>query len=67
MSATINCQEFADYFAIPVRNRLYPAYVFEVEGKPHAIEEYYLDDLKDIINHRVWKITSFSFSPSLGI
>uniref|UniRef100_A0A670IA43 ATP-dependent RNA helicase TDRD9 n=1 Tax=Podarcis muralis TaxID=64176 RepID=A0A670IA43_PODMU len=49
MSATINCQEFADYFAIPVRNRLYPAYVFEVEGKPHAIEEYYLDDLRPIL------------------
>ncbi|XP_066468396.1 ATP-dependent RNA helicase TDRD9 [Tiliqua scincoides] len=53
MSATINCQEFAEYFAIPFRNRLYPAYVFEVEGKPHAIEEYYLDDLKHIINHRI--------------
>ncbi|XP_061468264.1 ATP-dependent RNA helicase TDRD9 isoform X2 [Rhineura floridana] len=51
MSATINCQEFADYFAIPVRNRLYPAYVFEVEGKPHAIEEYFLDDLKPILSH----------------
>nr|XP_028564145.1 ATP-dependent RNA helicase TDRD9 [Podarcis muralis] len=51
MSATINCQEFADYFAIPVRNRLYPAYVFEVEGKPHAIEEYYLDDLRPILSH----------------
>ncbi|KAH0620332.1 hypothetical protein JD844_020629, partial [Phrynosoma platyrhinos] len=51
MSATINCQEFADYFAIPVRNRLYPAYVFEVEGKPHAIEEYYLDDLKSLLSH----------------
>nr|XP_016846157.1 PREDICTED: putative ATP-dependent RNA helicase TDRD9 isoform X2 [Anolis carolinensis] len=51
MSATINCQEFAEYFAIPVRNKLYPAYVFEVEGKPHAIEEYYLDDLTHVISH----------------
>nr|XP_060611008.1 ATP-dependent RNA helicase TDRD9 [Anolis sagrei ordinatus] len=51
MSATINCQEFADYFAIPVRDKLYPAYVFEVEGKPHAIEEYYLDDLTHVISH----------------
>uniref|UniRef100_A0ABM5FBP8 RNA helicase n=1 Tax=Pogona vitticeps TaxID=103695 RepID=A0ABM5FBP8_9SAUR len=51
MSATINCQEFAKYFAIPVRNRLCPAYVFEVEGKPHAIEEYYLDDLKPVLSH----------------
>lgn len=56
MSATINCQEFADYFAMPVRNKLCPAYVFEVEGKPHAIEEYYLDDLKTFISRfRVWK------------
>ncbi|XP_042302937.1 ATP-dependent RNA helicase TDRD9 isoform X2 [Sceloporus undulatus] len=51
MSATINCQEFADYFAIPVRNTLYPAYVFEVEGEPHAVEEYYLDDLKSVLSH----------------
>ncbi|XP_060118901.1 ATP-dependent RNA helicase TDRD9 [Heteronotia binoei] len=51
MSATINCQEFADYFAIPVRNKLCPAYMFEVEGKPHAIEEYYLDELKPIFRH----------------
>uniref|UniRef100_A0A8D0GJ38 ATP-dependent RNA helicase TDRD9 n=1 Tax=Sphenodon punctatus TaxID=8508 RepID=A0A8D0GJ38_SPHPU len=48
MSATINCKEFSDYFAVPVRNKLYPAYVFEVEGKPHAIEEYYLNDLKHL-------------------
>ncbi|XP_062974563.1 ATP-dependent RNA helicase TDRD9 [Elgaria multicarinata webbii] len=53
MSATISCQEFATYFAIPVRNRLYPAYVFEVEGKPHTIEEYYLDDLKHVIKSQL--------------
>uniref|UniRef100_A0ACB8G5C0 ATP-dependent RNA helicase tdrd9 n=1 Tax=Sphaerodactylus townsendi TaxID=933632 RepID=A0ACB8G5C0_9SAUR len=51
MSATINCQEFANYFAVPVRDKLCPAYVFEVEGKPHAIEDYYLDDLKAIFGH----------------
>uniref|UniRef100_A0A8D2J107 ATP-dependent RNA helicase TDRD9 n=1 Tax=Varanus komodoensis TaxID=61221 RepID=A0A8D2J107_VARKO len=51
MSATISCQEFAHYFAVPIRNRLYPVYVFEVEGKPHTIEEYYLDELKSIISH----------------
>ncbi|XP_015861976.1 ATP-dependent RNA helicase TDRD9 isoform X2 [Peromyscus maniculatus bairdii] len=50
MSATINCKEFADYFAVPVQNKMNPAYVFEVEGKPHAIEEYYLNDLGHI-NH----------------
>ncbi|OCT68434.1 hypothetical protein XELAEV_18039735mg [Xenopus laevis] len=48
MSATINCKEFADYFAVPVLNKLTPAYIFEVEGKPHDIEVFYLDDLKDI-------------------
>lgn len=53
MSATINCKEFADYFAVPVHNRLLPAYVYEVEGKPHAIEEYYLDDLKHIDRFKV--------------
>ncbi|XP_039224874.1 ATP-dependent RNA helicase TDRD9 isoform X2 [Crotalus tigris] len=51
MSATIDCQEFANYFALPVRNKLYPAYVFQVEGKPHAIDEYYLDDLKPILSY----------------
>uniref|UniRef100_A0A670ZCX3 RNA helicase n=1 Tax=Pseudonaja textilis TaxID=8673 RepID=A0A670ZCX3_PSETE len=51
MSATIDCEEFANYFALPVRNKLYPAYVFQVEGKPHAIEKYYLDDLKPVLSH----------------
>ncbi|XP_036607216.1 ATP-dependent RNA helicase TDRD9 [Trichosurus vulpecula] len=50
MSATINCREFADYFAVPVQNKMSPAYVFEVEGKPHTIEEYYLNDLVHV-NH----------------
>uniref|UniRef100_A0A8C4VQE2 RNA helicase n=1 Tax=Gopherus evgoodei TaxID=1825980 RepID=A0A8C4VQE2_9SAUR len=53
MSATINCKEFADYFVLPIRNKLYPAYVFEVEGKPYAIEEYYLNDLRHISHIRV--------------
>ncbi|XP_013915067.1 PREDICTED: putative ATP-dependent RNA helicase TDRD9 [Thamnophis sirtalis] len=51
MSATIDCQEFANYFALPVRNKLYPAYVFQVEGKPHVIDKYYLDDLKPVLSH----------------
>ncbi|XP_029453911.1 ATP-dependent RNA helicase TDRD9 isoform X2 [Rhinatrema bivittatum] len=50
MSATINCEEFANYFAVPILNKVIPAYVFEVEGKPYSVEEYYLDDLKHI-NH----------------
>ncbi|KAK2497836.1 hypothetical protein MC885_006939 [Smutsia gigantea] len=48
MSATMNCEEFADYFAVPVQNKVNPAYVYEVEGRPHSIEEYYLDDLEHI-------------------
>ncbi|XP_071463586.1 ATP-dependent RNA helicase TDRD9 isoform X5 [Marmota flaviventris] len=48
MSATINCKEFADYFAVPVQNKMNPAYIFEVEGKPYSIEEYYLNDLEHI-------------------
>ncbi|XP_078303917.1 ATP-dependent RNA helicase TDRD9 isoform X1 [Panthera onca] len=53
MSATISCKEFADYFAVPVQNKMNPAYVFEVEGKPHSIEEYYLDDLGHIHHGRL--------------
>lgn len=53
MSATINCREFADYFAVPVQNKMNPAYVFEVEGKPFSIEEYYLNDLEHVHHSRV--------------
>uniref|UniRef100_A0A8C4SZJ9 RNA helicase n=1 Tax=Erpetoichthys calabaricus TaxID=27687 RepID=A0A8C4SZJ9_ERPCA len=49
MSATINCKEFADYFGNPVRNYMNPATVFEVEGIPHEIEDYYLDDLEHLV------------------
>ncbi|XP_068016320.1 ATP-dependent RNA helicase TDRD9 [Melanerpes formicivorus] len=53
MSASINCEEFADYFALPLSNGLNPAYVFKVEGKPYTIEEYYLDDLKHIVHFKL--------------
>ncbi|NXC25425.1 TDRD9 helicase, partial [Campylorhamphus procurvoides] len=53
MSASINSKEFADYFAIPVPNGLNPVCVFKVEGKPFAIEEYYLDDLKDAVDFKL--------------
>ncbi|NXJ92746.1 TDRD9 helicase, partial [Corythaixoides concolor] len=49
MSASINCKEFADYFALPDCNGLNPTCILKVEGKPYAIEEYYLDDLKHIV------------------
>ncbi|NXM77901.1 TDRD9 helicase, partial [Serilophus lunatus] len=58
MSASVNSEEFADYFTFPVHYGLNPACVFKVEGKPFAVEEYYLDDLKD---------TDFKFpSQSIG-
>ncbi|GCC30391.1 hypothetical protein chiPu_0008842 [Chiloscyllium punctatum] len=53
MSATINCMEFADYFAVPFRKTLTPAYVFEVDGVPYSVDEYYLDDLKELIHFQI--------------
>ncbi|XP_077323696.1 ATP-dependent RNA helicase TDRD9 isoform X1 [Lithobates pipiens] len=53
MSATINCREFADYFATPVLNKLVPAYIFNVEGKPYDVEVFYLNDLKHIPGHKL--------------
>ncbi|KAM9557007.1 ATP-dependent RNA helicase TDRD9 isoform 3-T3 [Guaruba guarouba] len=53
MSASINCKELADYFALPDTNGLNPACVITVEGKPFAIEEYYLDDLKHIVQFKL--------------
>uniref|UniRef100_A0A4X2K3U9 ATP-dependent RNA helicase TDRD9 n=1 Tax=Vombatus ursinus TaxID=29139 RepID=A0A4X2K3U9_VOMUR len=77
MSATISCREFADYFAVPVQNKMNPAYVFEVEGKPHTIDEYYLNDLvhvnhiklidEPMITKEMYEIPqSFLLSPGLG-
>ena len=53
MSATINCREFAEYFGTPVRGQMNPAYVFEVDGAPYAIEQSYLDDLRALCPGRV--------------
>uniref|UniRef100_A0A3Q4GWC5 ATP-dependent RNA helicase TDRD9 n=1 Tax=Neolamprologus brichardi TaxID=32507 RepID=A0A3Q4GWC5_NEOBR len=53
MSATINCKQFADYFATPIRGKLNPAYVFEVEGASYATEDFYLDDLHHLSPYRV--------------
>eukprot|EP00064_Thunnus_orientalis_P020008 superscaffoldBa00005280_g20139 len=53
MSATINCRQFAEYFGTPIRGKMNPAYVFEVEGAPYAIEEFYLDDLHNLFPCRV--------------
>ncbi|XP_061896863.1 ATP-dependent RNA helicase TDRD9-like [Entelurus aequoreus] len=48
MSATINCRQFADYFSTPIRGKMNPAYVFEVEGAPYGIEDFYLEDLQHL-------------------
>lgn len=53
MSATINCKEFADYFAAPVQNKMKPAHVFEVPGTPYTVDEHYLEDLVHIHHGRV--------------
>ncbi|XP_070776590.1 ATP-dependent RNA helicase TDRD9 [Enoplosus armatus] len=53
MSATINCRQFAEYFGTPVRGKMNPAYVFEVQGTPYAIEEFYLDDLHKLFPYKV--------------
>ncbi|KAM3849977.1 ATP-dependent RNA helicase TDRD9-like [Diretmus argenteus] len=53
MSATIDCSQFAEYFATSIRGRMNPAYVFEVEGAPYAIEEFYLDDLHSLVPYRL--------------
>uniref|UniRef100_A0A8D3DRD0 RNA helicase n=1 Tax=Scophthalmus maximus TaxID=52904 RepID=A0A8D3DRD0_SCOMX len=53
MSATINCRQFAEYFGTPIRGKMNPAYVFEVQGAPYAIEEFYLDDLHKLFPYRI--------------
>ncbi|XP_041669386.1 ATP-dependent RNA helicase TDRD9 [Cheilinus undulatus] len=53
MSATINCRQFAEYFGTPILGKMNPAYVFEVEGAPYGIEEFYLDDLHHMFPSRV--------------
>uniref|UniRef100_A0A3Q3A8T5 ATP-dependent RNA helicase TDRD9 n=1 Tax=Kryptolebias marmoratus TaxID=37003 RepID=A0A3Q3A8T5_KRYMA len=63
MSATINCREFAEYFATPVYGKMSPAYVFEVEGAPYAVEEFYLDDLHRFLPCRVKKLF---YDPSIS-
>lgn len=66
MSATINCREFAEYFATPIWGKMSPAYVYEVEGAPFTIEEFYLDDLQKLYPYRVnrskYKFSTLLFS-----
>ncbi|KAG1700906.1 ATP-dependent RNA helicase TDRD9 [Nymphon striatum] len=50
MSATINTKMFAEYFSMPVGNRLEPAPVIEIEGKSYTVSEFYLNDLQPLGN-----------------
>ncbi|XP_028294843.1 ATP-dependent RNA helicase TDRD9 [Gouania willdenowi] len=52
MSATINCRQFAEYFATLINGKMSPAYIFEVGGAPFAIENFYLDDLHKLFPSR---------------
>ncbi|XP_058652261.1 ATP-dependent RNA helicase TDRD9 isoform X2 [Onychostoma macrolepis] len=65
MSATINCAEFAEYFGTPIRNQMNPAYVFEVEGAPYAIEEFYLDELKTMLPFGINVDLTFPVDPCI--
>jgi ATP-dependent RNA helicase TDRD9 len=46
MSATIAAEQFAEYFALPVMNRLEPAPIITVAGRHYTVQEYYSDDLE---------------------
>ncbi|XP_041351970.1 ATP-dependent RNA helicase TDRD9-like [Gigantopelta aegis] len=48
MSATIESDLFANYFALPVRDRLEPAPVVSVEGRVFRVSEFYADDLSSL-------------------
>ncbi|KAI0215243.1 ATP-dependent RNA helicase TDRD9 [Lamellibrachia satsuma] len=45
MSATIDSQQFAQYFSLPVRGVLEAAPVMTVKGQSYTVSEYYLEDL----------------------
>lgn len=48
MSATFDCDLFAQYFALPVRDCLEPAPVVTVDEAPHTVSEYYVEDFKEL-------------------
>ena len=47
MSATINADLFASYFALPLGGRLEKAPIVEIDKNKHTyhVEEYYIEDL----------------------
>ncbi|RXG53979.1 putative ATP-dependent RNA helicase TDRD9 [Armadillidium vulgare] len=49
MSATIDCQKFAEYFAVPIGGHLIPAPVVAITDKcTYTLQTYYLDHLLNI-------------------
>ncbi|XP_014672536.1 PREDICTED: putative ATP-dependent RNA helicase TDRD9, partial [Priapulus caudatus] len=48
MSATFDCDMFAQYFSIPVEGHLEPAPVFNIEGKSFQVQEFYVEELRTI-------------------
>jgi len=48
MSATIEQQLFANYFARPVAGRPEPAEVVKLDGRTYDVAEYYVEDLEDL-------------------
>ncbi|CAI9737997.1 ATP-dependent RNA helicase TDRD9-like [Octopus vulgaris] len=45
MSATLDSEMFANYFALPVRNTLDPAPIITIDGSFFSVSEYYVEDL----------------------
>lgn len=56
MSATFDCDLFAQYFALPVRDRLEPAPVITVDEAPHTVSEYYIEDIQGLGEVRIFVI-----------
>lgn len=51
MSATINVDKFAEYFATPMGHKLVPAPVIDIpKGNPYHVSLYYLDELENLGN-----------------
>jgi HrpA-like RNA helicase len=48
MSATMNCEEFARYFSLPVGSVLEPAPVVNVEGQVFKVSQFFADDLQPL-------------------
>ncbi|GAB1603284.1 ATP-dependent RNA helicase TDRD9-like [Argonauta hians] len=50
MSATLDSEMFAKYFALPVRDILDPAPIISIEGSLFSVSEYYVEDLAPLGN-----------------